>query len=185
MCRRRRSRHPAGGPGTAVIWWRSTPPSSAATATDAERLEVVVRHVAQAVDAVEWALSRASVSEDSIETIATGLRRTTLLDRIRFQLSGERYRLADFPASARAVREEGAFTIRSDDPDADGAERSLLAEYDYASVTAVAVAGAGVSYLVELYGDRVADAAPAAAGALRLLCREAVRPRPARLARAA
>jgi diguanylate cyclase (GGDEF)-like protein len=72
-----------------------------------------------------------------------------------WQLSGQIYRLEDYPSTARAIAERCNYTCRVDDPEADPAEMALLRDRGFASLLLTPlIAGEQVFGIVELFDTR-------------------------------
>lgn len=150
-----------------------TPAESAAHATDclvplivrlldecrprtvAEALEILAVQAHNAINAAGWSVS---VTTDD----GTGIRTHRGVHSARDQSSGLAvlakvsnavYPLIDYPATARAIAESGAFIAAVDLDGSDPAEVELLNRLGYRAVLAVGVGDGPCRYLLELYSE--------------------------------
>jgi diguanylate cyclase (GGDEF)-like protein len=134
-------------------------------------LEVVADELCRTLDAAAWSLSLADPGLVSVRTIRgfeSELDRSSGL-RLMVPVDDERYLLADFPQTARAVRDGGGFTVDVDAPDPDPAEIAVLGDLGYQRLLAAATATTEGRYLLELYGDHKSRRFDWALPAARLL----------------
>ncbi len=66
----------------------------------------------------------------------------------------EVFEVADYPATAAALRDDVGFSVHVDDPGADREERALLRDYGQCYVVAVPAWHGARQLLLELYGDQ-------------------------------
>ncbi len=132
-----------------------------------DRLEVVVAHFAETVNAAAWTISFAAHGSPTIRSIVTSDDRDNRLRGIRVGLGDEVYELADYPATARLVEAgAGSFLVERHDRNSDPAERDLLAELGFYGVLGATTSDLDGVYLLELYAD--GDTADLAAAELRV-----------------
>jgi diguanylate cyclase (GGDEF)-like protein len=118
-------------------------------------LEVVAHELCRILDAAAWSLSLADPNLAGVRTVRgfeSELDRSSGL-RLVAPVDDERYMLADYPETARAVREGGAFTVEVDEPGHDPAEIAVLRDLGYQRMLAAATATPEGRYLLEIYGD--------------------------------
>jgi len=119
------------------------------------------------LDASSWSVSEMSPDAGTVRTTTHADRRLgadSVVD------AHETFLLADYPETLVTVRDGGAFHLDAEDPEADVAERLLLARSGRTQLLAAGASG----QLVELYGDGATLPMGWAAAPLRLLVREAV-----------
>ena len=144
-----------------------------------DRLEAVALGCAAAVDASATVVSYHAAGADVIDTVFVNDARTSRTSGRRFGIAGEAYDTAQYPVTARILGTGGSFVVLGDDPDADHAERALLAEWGMSAVVAAAALQHGEgAWLVELYADGATLPLEAVEAPLRLLVGEAVRSAP-------
>jgi diguanylate cyclase (GGDEF)-like protein len=134
-------------------------------------LEVAANELCRVLDAAAWSLSLADRGLASVRTVrgfeseldrSSGLRMVAPVD-------DERYLLADYPQTARAIREGGAFAVDIDEPGHDPAEIAVLRELGYQRMLAAATATPEGRYLLEIYGDHKSGGFRSALPAARVL----------------
>ena len=130
-----------------------------------QRVQAVAELAAEALGAANWAVTVAD-GED-LRALAQTDRRVA--PDVRVVRAAESWSLAEYPATREVLRRGGAFHVRTDDPDADAAERALLARIGRTQLLAAAAGG----HLVELHGDEATPPMAWAVGPVRLLVREA------------
>ena len=146
-----------------------------ASADEEERLEAVAAAASAAFDLVSWTISKCD---------GTGEVRALLVGMARVDGSGGSdsftfddavsYVVADYPATDKALREESAFRVEVDDPEADPGEVAILRKLRATQVLGAAAHGRDAAYLLELYGDAQTASLELARPEIRLLVLEAV-----------
>ena len=123
-----------------------------AGATELMRLDAVASACAAVSQTSTWALSRAR--DGVLETlVATEAEVPGERPARSYTLFNDLYPLADYPASARLLRDGGALVVRASDAEVDPAERALLISLGYAQMVAVGLRGAEHPMLVELFSS--------------------------------
>ncbi|HEX8205447.1 MAG TPA: hypothetical protein VF587_05255, partial [Solirubrobacteraceae bacterium] len=141
-----------------------------------DRLEAVALGCGAAVDASATVVSYRAAGGDLIDTVFANDARTNRTSGRRFGTLGESYESSKFPTTHRILAAGGSFVVLADDPDADAAEKALLAEWGMAGVAAAAaVQHREGAWLVEVYADGATLPVEAIETPLRLLVGEAVR----------
>ncbi len=142
-------------------------------------LELLAHELSRTLDAAAWSIS--ATTEDGV-----GLRTVSGVESVLDPHSGVRvvdaaadevYPLADFPATARALRNGDAFIAGHDVPGSDPAELAVLDELGYDAVLAVAVIDEEQRYLLELYADRDTASLDPVLSHARVLAGYCTRPR--------
>ena len=140
-----------------------------------DRTEAVALAVGEALDASACTVSWCPAGTGVLETVFLDDRRMNRTSGHRFGAQGSRYAVADFPQTER-IMAGGAFVVAADDPEADAAERRLLADWGMTGVLAAAGTSAdGTGWLVEIYADAGTGPLADAEHPLRLLLAEALR----------
>lgn len=125
-----------------------------AQASALSRIDAVTQACTVAVGGAAWAVSRTR-ADDVLETLLSGdAGRPGEQPPQSFQVRGDSYRLEDFPATARLLRDAGSLFVRVDDPGADPAERAFLGERGLTQMLAIGIEAAAGPTLVELYAAR-------------------------------
>jgi diguanylate cyclase (GGDEF)-like protein len=146
-----------------------------ADANEEERLEAVAATASAALDVVSWTISMSDGSGD-VRAVLVGMGRVddsggsesfTFDDAVS-------YVVADYPITEQALRDESAFCVEIDDPDADAGELAILRKLGASQVLGAAARGRDGTYLLELYGDARTASLHHARAELRLLVLEAV-----------
>jgi len=148
----------------AALGWLDGPGRDASAA---RRVQAVAEIAAGALDASSWSVSEMSRDAGTVSTITYADRRLgagSVVD------ADETFLLADYPETLVVVRDGGGFHLDAEDPEADAAERMLLARSGRTQLLAAGASG----QLVELYGDGATPPMGWATASLRLLVREAV-----------
>jgi diguanylate cyclase (GGDEF)-like protein len=141
-----------------------------------DRVEAVALGCAAAIDASAAVVSYRAAGSDLIDTVFANDARTSRSSGRRFGTLGESYESTKYPTTHRILESGGSFVVLADDPEADAAEKALLAEWGMAGVVAAAgVQHAEGAWLVELYADGATLPIEAIEAPLRLLVGEAVR----------
>lgn len=140
-----------------------------------ERLEAVVAVAAPALDLARSAISRIGDGSQVLDVVATNDYRGGAMWSLKLGGYADVYRVAEFPTTARTVREEGSFFVHTADEAADPTEVGLLEEWGLDAVLATAARGESVTWLIELYADGRSAWLADAEAALRLVVAEAVR----------
>jgi diguanylate cyclase (GGDEF)-like protein len=121
----------------------------------AAALEILGVAVSNELNAAGWSVS--VITDDGL-----AVRSLSGIDSLHHGGSGLRvldaaedtaYRLADFPATARAVLDGDVFVAALNLEGSDPAEIALLLEYEYHGVLGVGIADARHRYLLEIYSD--------------------------------
>jgi diguanylate cyclase (GGDEF)-like protein len=141
-----------------------------------DRAEHVAMAIGEAVDASATCVSWIAPGSAVLETVFLHDRRFDRTSGHRFGTDGTVYDIGEYPQTREVMEHGGSFTVVADDPDADAAERALLAEWGMTGVLAAGVADPHLGgWLVELYADGATAELEAVEPALRLLVAEAVR----------
>jgi hypothetical protein len=145
-----------------------------------QRLEVVAVCVAEAFMAAAWAISETADGQLLESRLWGDARPGHALAAVRYEDAGSQWVLAEYPATRDAVLGGGGFVVHVDDPEADPAERALLAAWDYVAVLAAGIPdGKGGGRFVEVFADDATSDLGRAITPLRLLCAHALAGAPA------
>ncbi len=146
-----------------------------ASADEEERLEAVAAAASAAFDLVSWTISVCDGS-GQVRAVLVGMARVDGSggsDNFTFDDSVS-YVVADYPMTDKALRDESAFLVDVDDPEADPGEVAILRKLRASRVLGAAAHGRGAAYLLELYGDAQTASLELARPEIRLLVLEAV-----------
>jgi diguanylate cyclase (GGDEF)-like protein len=128
-----------------------------ADASVLDRLEFVCAAFTDAADFARWAISIAASGTNYLREVSLGDNRVRPGAGARVARGHELdefYDLDDFPLTAEIIaRGAGSFVVRTDDPNADRAERELLVRDRVEGVVAAAAGDEHGAYLVELIND--------------------------------
>ncbi|HMK11984.1 MAG TPA: GGDEF domain-containing protein [Acidimicrobiales bacterium] len=145
-----------------------------ADASAEQRLEAIAAAASVAFDVVSWTISVADGGD--VRAVLVGMARVdgsggsasfTFDDAVS-------YVVADYPVTAKAMREESAFWVGVDEPGADAGEAAILRKLRASQVLGAAARGRDGTYLLELYGDGQTAPLDPARAEVRLLVLEAV-----------
>lgn len=147
-----------------------------------DRLVQVAEHVSEQVHPLAWWLSSVDHEQGVVTTLRHAIHRAP--SRPGEELSsgiGNRYRLADYPLTARAVSGR-AVAMHAGDPDADPAELAMLDRMGAVSLLMAGVRDpSGAGWLLEIVGDAMSAPSGDLGAPLRALMTaaalEAARPR--------
>jgi len=122
------------------------------------RVEAVADHLLLVVDGPAWWVSYVAPGSDLLVGVSSSVQRSG--DEIDEEgvaqgLPGATFPLADFPVTAAAVREAGAFRVELGAPDNDPAEEAMLGSAGYSGLLAAGVTGTCGGWLVEIYTDSI------------------------------
>ena len=118
-------------------------------------LRTVAVHMAQALDVSSCSISDWDPGKEVLTTLAAEAAHPSLATTSVMGDVGESYSLAEYPATAEALRERRPKVIQAGDPGADPAERALLQRFGQKSLLMIPlVARDQVVGLVELYEKR-------------------------------
>ncbi len=147
-----------------------------ADADEEERLEAVAATASAALDVVSWTISVSDGSGEVLRAVLVGMARVDGADTAESFTFDDAvsYVVADYPATEKALREESAFRIDVDDPNADLGEVAILRKLRASQVLGAAARGRDGVYLLELYGDAQTASLEPAQAEIRLLVLEAV-----------
>jgi diguanylate cyclase (GGDEF)-like protein len=105
------------------------------------------------LDLNRWVISAYRPEEAQLQTTGVHVRRRRPNGAEFFPTVEESFAVADYPATARALREGTGFSVHVDDPAGDREERSLLRDYGQCYVLALPAGRGEEQLLLELYGD--------------------------------
>jgi diguanylate cyclase (GGDEF)-like protein len=128
-----------------------------ARARPLDRLETVMSACAAAVNGSAAAISVRPDGHGDLLTLLTHDRRSGHAARAEDGAEEERFRVADYPATAALLGDGGSTLWRSDDETADAGERALLLEWGMTAVLCSAVPGDEGAWLLEIYADDASD----------------------------
>ena len=122
------------------------------------RVEAVADHLLLVVDGPAWWVSYVAPGSDLLVGVSSSVQRFG--DEIDEEgvaqgLPGATFPLADFPVTAAAVRDAGAFRVELGAPDNDPAEEAMLGSAGYSGLLAGGVTGTCGGWLVEIYTDSI------------------------------
>ena len=146
-----------------------------ASADEEERLEAVAAAASAALDVVSWTIS-VSDGGGEVRAVLVGMARVDGSggsDSFTFD-DAVSYVVADYPMTEKALREESAFRVDVDDPEADPGEVAILRKLRASQVLGAAARGRDAAYLLELYGDSQTASLELVRPEIRLLVLEAV-----------
>ena len=122
------------------------------------RTEAVADHLLLVVDGAAWWVSHVAPGSDQLVGLSSSVQRFgEEIDEqgVAQGLPGATFDLDEFPATAAAVRQAGAFRVELGWPGNDPAEEAVLVSAGYSGVLAAGVTGASGGWLVELYTDSI------------------------------
>lgn len=132
--------------------------TSAAVSSSLELKEVlgtVARHMAYALEMSSCTISEWEPGNDMVTTLVAEATTADLAATLSTRDIGESYSLADYPATARVLRERRSHVVQVSDRDADPAERALLEEMGQESLLLMPLETRDrVVGLLELYESR-------------------------------
>lgn len=139
-----------GATMAAVTRWRSM----LGTRSASQRLETIGDAAVTLLDLSRWLLSEVPAGSPTMHIRAINVRRRTPGLTPFPPLEEQVYVVADFPATAAALRTGRGFHVHVDDPGADPAERALLAELGNQYVVLLTETDSnGTGWTLELFGD--------------------------------
>lgn len=119
-----------------------------------QRIEALGDAVVSMLDLNRWLLSEVPLGSPTIHIRRINVRRRTPGLTTFTPIEEQVYTLHDYPATAAALRSGEGFSVHVDDPGADPAERTLLAELGNEYVILLAETDAeGNGWILELFGD--------------------------------
>ena len=119
------------------------------------RLAAVAEHLVRTTDAAAWWLSYAPEGESVLRAVASSVRRDPTDEKPGHGDLGIAFDLAEYPASAAAVRDNGAFLAVRGAPDNDPAEDIALVGAGYEAVLGAGGRGRDGGWLVEVFADPI------------------------------
>ena len=127
------------------------------------RLEAMADHVLMLLDGAAWWVSQVPRGGAALVSVSSSVQRfAENLDASGIAQSeiGAEFPLEEFPTSREAIRDASAFLVELGDSDHydgpnDPAEEQSLVTAGYTCFLAAGATGAGVGWLVELYGDPI------------------------------
>ena len=122
------------------------------------RAEAVADHLLLVVDGAAWWVSHVAPGSDQLVGLSSSVQRFgEEIDEqgVAQGLPGAIFDLDEFPATAAAVRQAGAFRVELGWPGNDPAEEAVLVSAGYSGVLAAGVTGASGGWLIELYTDSI------------------------------
>ncbi|WP_052666846.1 EAL domain-containing protein [Nitriliruptor alkaliphilus] len=139
-----------GATMAAVTRWRSM----LGTRSASQRLETIGDAAVTLLDLSRWLLSEVPPGSPTMHIRAINVRRRSPGVTPFPPLDEQVYVVADFPATAAALRTGRGFHVHVDDPSADPAERALLAELGNKYVILLTETESdGTGWTIELFGD--------------------------------
>jgi diguanylate cyclase (GGDEF)-like protein len=139
-----------GATMAAVTRWRNM----LGTRSTAQRLETIGDLAVTLLDLSRWLLSEVPAGSPTMHIRAINVRRRTPGLTPFPPLDEQVYVVADFPATAAALRSGRGFHVHVDDPGADPAERALLAELGNQYLILLSETDSdGTGWTLELFGD--------------------------------
>ena len=139
------------------------------------RLEDVATRVLPRVDGARVAISVRVRDGRTIDSVFMLDARRGRVWRRELAESTDIWPVDEYPGTAAILEHGGAFVVRVDDPEADEAERAILAELGMTAVLAAAARDDHGAWLVELYADAGTAPLEPLGPVVRLLVAEAVR----------
>jgi len=106
------------------------------------------------LDLNRWVISVFDAQEGLLRTDNVSIRRRRPQGPEFRPSIDEVFEVADYPATAAALRDDVGFSVHVDDPGADREERALLRDYGQCYVVAVPAWHGARPLLLELYGDQ-------------------------------
>jgi diguanylate cyclase (GGDEF)-like protein len=119
------------------------------------RLEVVAEHLTRATDGAAWWVSCATEGDTVLRAVASSIYRDPRDEEPGHGDLGMPFDLADFPVTAAAIRDAGAFLVERGAPGNDPAEEVALIGAGYESVLGAGGRGQAGGWLVEIYADSI------------------------------
>ena len=120
-----------------------------------EVLSTVARHMAAALEVSSCSISDWDPARDVVTTLAAEAATADLAATLTTGDIGQSYSLADYPSTARVVRDRQPVVVQVSDPEADQAERALLAQLGQKSLLMMPLLARDcVVGLLELYESR-------------------------------
>jgi diguanylate cyclase (GGDEF)-like protein len=105
------------------------------------------------LDLNRWVLSVVEPGGSQLRTHSVNIRRRRPTGPEFLPEIDELFGVADYPATATALRDDAGFSVHVDDAAADADERALLRDYGQTYVVAVPATDGERQLLLELYGD--------------------------------
>jgi diguanylate cyclase (GGDEF)-like protein len=139
--------------------------------TTPDALELLAGELCRHLNAAAWTISVVRPGERDLQSVRgfesqldpeSGL-------RVDDRSDDDPYPLADYPQTARAIAEEGVFTVSVDSETDDPAEVEVLRELGYRTLVAAATAAPEGRYLLEVYGDEKSEGFASTAPVMRVL----------------